>query len=175
MMRVLGADPGFATCGLALLEETGRPWRAATLETVRTPSSEPLAARLHTIWCRVGAVITFSRPPPAVLAVEAQARAQAGFRERGQTSDNVLAVREVTGLLRALAWQHGLAFVEVEPATWRACLGLPRTADKAQVQRAVRALLGWTGRLSEHAADAAGVALAGARYFRSAPALRTRK
>jgi Holliday junction resolvasome RuvABC endonuclease subunit len=166
-MLVLGVDPGYAACGLALIDHTPQRCRALQLETVRTEPSEQLKARLHTVWRRAGHVIYSRSPPPAVLAIEAQARAQAGARERGTTSYEALAVREVVGLLRALAWQHGLALVEVEPATWRACLGLRVTAEKAQVKRAVRAVFGWTGRLSEHAAEAAGVGLAGARYFSS--------
>jgi crossover junction endodeoxyribonuclease RuvC len=166
--RVVGIDPGLAACGIGDVDFFDQQRRPHLLETVRTSPSDPLAARLHTIWRRVGAVITASgRPAPAVMAVEAQARAQAGARERGTASYESQAVRDVMGILRALAWQHGLVLVEVEPATWKSCFGLPVTADKAQVQRAVRALLGWTGRLSEHAADSAGIALAGARYFRS--------
>jgi len=166
--RVIGIDPGVAACGIGDVDFFDQQRRPHILETVRTSPSEPLAARLHTIWQRVGAVITATgRPPAAVMAVEAQARAQAGARERGTASYESLAVRDVMGILRALAWQHELVLVEVEPVTWKACFGLPVTADKAQVQRAVRALLGWTGRLSEHAADSAGIALAGARYFRS--------
>lgn len=166
-MIVLGADPGFAACGLALLDHAPSRCRALQLETVRTSSSEPLKMRLHTVWRRAGAIITASDPPPAVLAMEAQARAQEGARERGTISYEALAVRQVVGILQALAWQHGLALVEVEPATWRGCLGLRVTAEKAHVQRAVRAVFGWTGRLSEHAAEAAGAGLAGARYFSS--------
>ena len=71
----------------------------------------------------------------------------------------------MTGLLRALAWQYNVPLVEVEPATWRKCLGVGITAPKSQVQRAVRARLGWEGRLSEHAADAAAVAMAGERLI----------
>lgn len=168
-MRIVGIDPGFASCGVALLEEaTAQRWRPLVMDTIRTPPGQPLATRLHTVWHQIGEVIVGSTLRPAVMSVEAQARAHAGYRERGQTSDNVLAVREVTGLLRALAWQHGLVFIEVEPAAWRACLGLPARASKAQVRRMVQALLAWQGRLSEHAADAAGVALGGHRHFRSA-------
>lgn len=168
-MRILGIDPGFAACGIAVLEEGrgGQRCRAIVMDTIRTPPGQQLAARLHTVWRRVGEVVVSSIPPPALMAVEAQARAQAGHRERGTTSDNVMAVREVTGLLRALAWQHGMAFVEIEPATWRACLGLPARASKAQVKRAVQACLGYQGRLSEHAAEAGGVAFAGRRHFTS--------
>lgn len=166
--RVIGIDPGVAACGIGDVDFIDQQRRPHLLETIRTPPSEPLAARLHVIWRRVGDVITAGgRPPAAVMAIEAQARAQAGARERGTASYESQAVRDVMGILRALAWQHGLVLVEVEPATWKSCFGLPVTADKAQVQRAVRALLGWTGRLSEHAADSAGIALAGARYFRS--------
>jgi len=164
-MTVLGIDPGYAACGVAALEREGNAlWQPVRLETLRTPSSQPLAARLEAVWELVHGIMVSQWGAPDLLAVEAQARAQAGHRARGTTSDEVLAVREVTGLLRALGWQYNVPFVEVEPATWRACLGLPRTAPKAQVKRAVLAQIGpWPGRLSEHAADAAAVALAGAR------------
>jgi crossover junction endodeoxyribonuclease RuvC len=164
-MRALGIDPGYAACGVALLDEQGQRWSALVLDVIRTPPTQPLAARLHTVWKRVDEVLAASVPRPAVLAVEAQARAHAGYRERGRTSDNVLAVREVVGILRALAWQYRIELVEVEPATWRACLGLPATAPKSQVRRAVRARLGLKERLNEHAADAGGAALAGYRHF----------
>lgn len=166
--RVIGVDAGVAACGVGDVDFVEQQRRPYLLETIRTPPSDPLSTRLHTIWLRVGAIIIApGRPPATVMAIEAQARAQAGARERGEASYESQAVRDVMGVLRALAWQHDLFLLEVEPASWKSCFGLPVTADKAQVQRAVRSLLGWPGRLSEHSADAAGIALAGGRYFRS--------
>lgn len=166
--RVLGCDLGYATFGLALLERRGTErWAGRTVETLRTPPGMPFDERLRRIWLRVDEVIRTGAPE--LVAIEAQRRAQAGHRERGTTSDEAVAVREVTGLLRGLAWRYGLPLVEVDPATWRACLGLGRVAPKAQVQRAVRALVaGCPERMSEHAADAAAVALAGARRLKLA-------
>lgn len=164
---VLGVDQGYAACGIGLLRQEGQAWVALTLETVRTPAAWPLDRRLHVVWSRLRQLMT-SGELPDLLAVEGLARAQEGHRQRGTTSSEAVSVREVTGIVRALGWQYDVPLVEVEPPFWKSCLALPAEAEGPQVIRAVRALVrGCPTVFSEHAADGAGIAMAGARRRRS--------
>jgi Holliday junction resolvasome RuvABC endonuclease subunit len=77
-------------------------------------------------------------------------------------------VQQVVGMARVIAFSLGVKFVQPTPAQAKAVLaGIPRTASKAQVQRAVRAVVRDCPKvMSEHASDAIATALAGARMVR---------
>ena len=67
-------------------------------------------------------------------------------------------------MVRVRVFSLGVKFIEVKPNQAKAVLsGILRTATKAQVQRAVRAVVRDCPRvMSEHESDAVAVALAGA-------------
>lgn len=160
---VLGVDPGYAACGVAVLRREGQRWRAIEFATIRTPSTDPVGMRMEAVWRGVGRLFKHA---PTVTAMEAQERAQRGHEERGTTSAKARRTLVVCGLVRALALQHGVTLVEVEPDDWRRALGLRRTASKEQAQRVIRALVrGCPARMSSHASDAGGVAICGARMI----------
>lgn len=168
-MTIISVDPGIAHFGLAVLERKNptAPWVAVVAETISTSARVGLASRLEYIWRRVDELVQINVTAFDGIAMEAQARAQAGHQKRGTTNYDALAVREVVGMLRGMALCHGIPLVEVEPAAWKGCLGLKATADKKQVQRAVRALVrGCPQRMSEHASDAVGIGIGGARLIR---------
>jgi len=164
MSTILGVDPGYAACGLALVRRDGQRWIALRVETVRTPADMPLGDRLCRVYAAMHALLL--REPDGVV-VEGQARAHAGHRERGTISAEAFSVREVTGGLRALTWLAGRPLIELEPQAWRKAVGLPGNARKGQVKRLVQARVqGLPALLSEHAAEALGIAMA----WRVAPA-----
>lgn len=164
---VLGVDPGYAQCGLAVVEVHGPQTRRLRVwETVQTPSRETFHLRLRAVWRRLRA-LAGELPHPALLAIEAQDGAQEGHRQRGTTSAEATRVREVVGLVRAVGWELGLPVEEVTPAAARRSLGLPAGAQKAQVARAIGVLLqAPPGRVASHCTDAAAVAFAAAARIR---------
>lgn len=172
-MIVLGVDPGVRACGVAILEREdigSISWRARSVLTVRTYPKESLHDRLRRIWlvmrCSTGMLGSF------VVAIEEQTGAAEGARRAGATNADAVLVQQVVGLARAIAFTESHStFIEVTPAEAKRVLnGMTMTASKAQVQRAIRAVVsGCPAVMSEHASDAVAIALAGARKARGLP------
>jgi Holliday junction resolvasome RuvABC endonuclease subunit len=150
----------------------GQKWRAAHVKTVHTGTSAPLHDRIGEIYeginvaCDAFIDLDFVE---VVVACETQAGVQEGKRRSGETSADALLVQQVVGIARALALRYHLRFVDVSPQEAKiAVLGRGgSTADKAQVNRAVRALVtGLPDKMDEHSSDAVAIAIAGARKAR---------
>jgi len=166
----IGIDPGYLACGIGVIKRgADQRWSALYVQTVRTNTKATLHQRMIAVY---GAMLRIPREVfmgvqvhEAVLACEDQAGTQEGRRREGKTNSNALLVQQVVGLARAVAFRDHLRFVEPTPAQAKAVLvGIPKTATKAQVQRAVRAIVKDCPKvMSEHASDALANALAGAR------------
>ena len=103
-----------------------------------------------------------------VIAVESQHNAWAAKLATGQTNASAVKVREVVGMLRARAYQLGARLVMVTPREVRRALGLPVGAKKDQVRTMVQRLVnGLPKMMSEHAADAVGIAVCGERMAKA--------
>ncbi len=166
-LTVLGVDPGYARCGLAVVDQYGpQVRRLRSWETIVTPPTAPISLRLWTVWSRIrelAGVISSDRQHLVVLAYEEQDGAQEGHRKRGTTSAEATQVREVVGLIRGIGWELGLPIEPVTPQAARAALGLPAGADKVQIARALAALLqAPAGKAPSHSTDAAAMAVAAA-------------
>jgi Holliday junction resolvasome RuvABC endonuclease subunit len=174
MIRLaIGIDPGLASCGIAVItKEVQQPWLAVHVQTVRTNNSDRPNERMACIYWKLRAiprsVFQGFKIEEVVVACEDQTGVQEGKRRTGQTNASGMLVQQVVGLVRAFAFNEGFSLCEPTPAQAKAVLaGIPRTASKAQVQRAVRAIVRDCPKvMSEHASDAIAVALAGARMVR---------
>ena len=166
----IGVDPGYRACGLGVIRR-GRDqrWYAHHVQTIRTNPSATFHQRLHAIYAGLKriprSVFEGIKVEEVVFACEDQTGAHEGKRREGKTSSDALLVQQVVGLARAVAIDEGFRFVEPTPAQVKAVLpGITQRADKAQVKRAVRAVVqGCPKIMSEHASDSLGTALAGAR------------
>lgn len=169
---VLGADPGITACGLALVElGAGSSPRLVVTKRIATKASEPLGARLGVIW-RVASELVIAHHP-LVIAIEEQSGAQVGAFHRGDFNVDNSKTMIVVGLLVGCAHAYGIPVVWVRPQQAKlAVTGKGgRSADKAQIKRAVAAICGVeVGVLTEAGADAAAIAIAGAREHRRAAA-----
>jgi len=165
----IGVDPGYATFGIACLTRgSEQRWSAPYVRLVTTPPSMPFHERLHVIYKALYEVppeIFHVRKSETVIACESQTGTQEGKRRKGLTNVEALLVQQVVGMVRAYAYLYGTHFIEPTPAQVKKVLmGIKQTATKAQVQRAVRAIVnGLPDDMSEHESDAVGTALAGAR------------
>lgn len=149
-MRVLGIDPGMATTGYGVVEETGEGLRGLTYGVITTSAGQPLPERLQVIYRELFRLAQAWAPDAA--AVE-----ELYFSANVRTAMSVGQARGVA--LLALA-DAGLAVAEYSPLAVKQALTGYGGADKRQMQEMVRMLLG----LSEvprpdDAADALAVAV----------------
>ncbi len=149
-MKVIGIDPGTAACGYGIVQGSGNRLRALDHGWWRTSARERPEVRLKTIYVEVTRLIEL-HSPDAVVLEESYVGADARI---------ALSVGQARGAVLVACALAGVACAEYAPARVKSTVCGYGRADKAQVQRMVKAIL----RLQElptpnHAADALAVAI----------------
>ena len=149
-MRVLGIDPGTAACGYGIVHESGGRLKAIGHGCWSTPAGQAPELRLKTIYDGVAGLIA-EHAPDAVALEESFVGADARI---------ALSVGQARGAVLVAAANAGVACAEYAPSRVKQAVCGYGRAEKAQVQRMVRSILG----LAElpkpnHAADALAVAI----------------
>ena len=149
-MKVVGIDPGTAACGYGIVHESGGRLKGIDYGWWRTASTERPELRLLTIYEGVAGLIAEHRPDAVVL--------EESFV--GVDARTALSVGQARGVVLVAAARAGLPCTEYSPSEVKhAVCGYGR-AEKAQVQRMVKAILGLdTLPTPNHAADALAVAI----------------
>ena len=149
-MKVLGIDPGTAACGYGIVHESGGRLRAGESGCWRTSAREPLDARLLTIFEGVRALIA-EHEPDAVALEESYVGADARI---------ALSVGQARGAVLVAAAAAGVDCAEHAPARVKQTVCGYGRADKGQMQRMVKLILGLEVEpRSSHEADAFAVAI----------------
>jgi crossover junction endodeoxyribonuclease RuvC len=150
-VRVLGIDPGTAACGYGIVErESAGRLRALAHGWWRTPARHPPATRLATIFEGVAGLVEQYRPDAAVL--------EESFV--GVDARTALSVGQARGAVLVACARAGVPCTEYAPARVKQAVCGYGRADKAQVQRMVKAILGLDRPPTpHHAADALAVAI----------------
>lgn len=164
---VLGVDPGLAAMGFAVVDLSGRRPVCAVATTIRTAPRFRIASRFAELhWAvRQSARLWGVH----LLAYEDPTQAQVGqYRAGRSTIRSVAGVQAVVGMLIGLGGELGIPVVAVTPAQAKCAVACKPASGKRQVQAAVRALVeGCPERMSEYAADAVAIAIAGERVARA--------
>ena len=149
-MKVLGIDPGTANCGYGIVHESGGRLQAIGHGSWSTPAGERLEQRLKTIFEGVAGLID-EHAPDAVAIEESFVGADARI---------ALSVGQARGAVLVAAAMHGVACTEYAPARVKQAVCGYGRAEKAQVQRMVKAILHLQALPTpNHAADALAVAI----------------
>jgi crossover junction endodeoxyribonuclease RuvC len=149
-VKVLGIDPGTAACGYGIVQESGGRIRALDHGWWQTPAQERPELRLKTIFVRVQELIA-AHEPHAVAVEESFV---------GADARTALSVGQARGAVLVAAATLGVECVEYPPARVKQAVCGYGRAEKAQVQRMVRAILALeTNPSPSHAADALAVAI----------------
>jgi crossover junction endodeoxyribonuclease RuvC len=149
-VRVLGIDPGTAACGYGIVQESGGRIRAIDHGWWRTPAGERPELRLKTIFERVQELIA-AHAPDAVALEESFV---------GADARTALSVGQARGAVLVAAAVVGVECAEYPPARVKQAVCGYGRAEKAQVQRMVRAILAMEANPTpNHAADALAVAI----------------
>lgn len=151
--RILGVDPGLARLGWAIVE-TG-PHRSTLVGCgcLETPAGEKIERRLHKLHQRLGDIVR--EYTPHELAVETLF-----FSKNVSTA---MAVGQARGIVLLAAAEHRLAVSEFTPTAVKSSVTGDGRADKRQMGRMIKLLLG-LHRLPKHddTTDAIAIALCGA-------------
>jgi crossover junction endodeoxyribonuclease RuvC len=149
-VKVLGIDPGTAACGYGIVHESEGRLRATCHGWWRTSPGERVDRRLHTIFAGVSELISL-HTPDAVALEESYVGADARI---------ALSVGQARGAVLVAAAAAGIDCIEYAPAQVKQAVCGYGRADKGQVQRMVKAILGLEELPSpNHAADALAVAI----------------
>ncbi len=149
-MKVLGIDPGTAACGYGIVHESGGRLRAITHGWWRTPAGARPEVRLKTIYDGVAGLIA-EHSPDAVVLEESFVGADARI---------ALSVGQARGAVLVAAAAAGVTCAEYAPARVKQAVCGYGRAEKAQVQRMVKALLALDALPTpNHASDALAVAI----------------
>jgi crossover junction endodeoxyribonuclease RuvC len=149
-VKVLGIDPGTAACGYGIVHERDGRLRAICHGWWRSQARERPEARLLRIFAGVQELIA-EHAPDAVALEESYVGADARI---------ALSVGQARGAVLVAASSAGVACAEYAPARVKQAVCGYGRADKEQVGRMVRAILGLDAvPTPNHAADALAVAI----------------
>ena len=149
-MKVLGIDPGTAACGYGIVEESGGRVRALDYGWWKTGASERPELRLKTIFDGVQELVAEFAPDAVVL--------EESFV--GVDARTALSVGQARGAVMVAAALAGVECAEYSPTRVKQAVCGYGRAEKAQVQRMVKAILSLQALPTpNHASDALAVAI----------------
>jgi crossover junction endodeoxyribonuclease RuvC len=149
-VKVIGIDPGTANCGYGIVHESGGRLKAIDHGSWSTPASDRLELRLRTIFEAVAALIVEHAPDAVVL--------EESFV--GVDARTALSVGQARGGVLVASALAGIECTEYAPARVKQAVCGYGRAEKAQVQRMVKSILGLPAvPTPNHAADALAVAI----------------
>jgi crossover junction endodeoxyribonuclease RuvC len=129
---ILGIDPGIADTGFGVIEDSGGRIKCLAYGSIKTPPQDQLIARLNSLHQQLTAVIEKYRPDLA--AVE-----ELFFNKNVRTA---LIVGQARGVALLTLAQNKLPLLEFTPAQVKIGVTAYGGADKRQVQKMVKLLLG---------------------------------
>ena len=148
-MIVLGIDTSLRSTGYGVLSAEGSRLRMLDCGNIRNQAALPLTACLKAIHNRVGELIAEHRPD--VMAIESVIY--------GKNAGTMLVLGEVRGAVLAAAADAALPVYEYEPRRMKKAVCGNGLAEKEQIQRMVKTLLGLAELPQNDAADALGLAI----------------
>jgi crossover junction endodeoxyribonuclease RuvC len=149
-VKVLGIDPGTAACGYGIVHDDHGRLRAVDFGWWRTSSREPPSLRLKTVFEGVRDLIDL-HAPDAVALEESYVGADARI---------ALSVGQARGVVLVACALAGVDCREYAPSTVKQAVCGYGRAQKDQVQRMVKTILGLQDEPTpHHASDALAVAI----------------
>ena len=149
-MKVIGIDPGTASCGFGIVHEKDGRLRAIDHGWWQTLATERLELRLKTIFDGVAGLIEAHRPDAVAL--------EESFV--GVDARTALSVGQARGAVMVAAASAGVECAEYAPARVKQLVCGYGRAEKRQVQTMVTAILSLEAPPTpSHASDALAVAI----------------
>jgi len=149
-VKVIGIDPGTASCGYGIVHQSDGRLKAIDHGWWKTSAAERPEVRLKTIFDAVAGLVEEHRPDAVVL--------EESFV--GVDARTALSVGQARGAVMVAAANAGVECAEYPPARVKQVVCGYGRAEKQQVQKMVKAILGLQAEPTPtHAADALAVAI----------------
>ncbi len=149
-LRILGLDPGSRYTGYGVIDRRGQKLDAVAQGRITLPPKAPLPERLVRLCGELRSLLERYRPDAAVLE----------SLYRGINPKSLIVLAQARGALLATVAGEGLEICEYTPAEIKSALTGNGRADKDQVARMVRLVLGFRDRdLTPDASDALAAAI----------------
>jgi crossover junction endodeoxyribonuclease RuvC len=148
-MIILGIDTSLRSSGYGVLVTEGSRMRSLEAGRIRNAPKLPLSECLRTIHARVVELI--AQHAPDVVAIESVIY--------GKNAGTMLVLGEARGAVITAAADAGLPIYEYEPRRVKMAVCGNGLAEKEQVQRMVKTLLGLQELPQNDAADALAIAI----------------
>ena len=148
-MTILGIDTSLRSSGYGVLVTEGSRMRSLEAGRIRNAPKLPLSECLRTIHARVAELI--AQYSPDVVAIESVIY--------GKNAGTMLVLGEARGAVITAAAVAGLPIYEYEPRRVKMAVCGNGLAEKEQVQRMVKTLLGLDELPQNDAADALAIAI----------------
>ena len=156
-MRILGLDPGSRYTGFGVIDRRGAKLEPITQGRIALPGASPLPERLARLCDELRTVVGRFEPDAAVLET----------LFRGVNPRTLIVLAQARGALLATVAAVGLDIHEYSPAEIKTAVTGHGRADKDQVGRMVKLILGLgSERLTPDASDALAVAICFAQRVR---------
>lgn len=162
-MRILGLDPGLSTAGLGLIEtDTKGGMKALDWLTITTPAGLPFSDRLLELATDLETYLREEKP--GLIVIE-----QLFFSTNKRTAMDVSQAR---GVMVVTAKRLGIGVLDCTPLQLKTAITGDGKADKKQMQSMVKRILNMKETPEPaDAADALGLAIYGAFFARTLPAV----
>ena len=131
-MRILGIDPGTSLIGYGIIDSDGKNWEAVHFGDLRTGTNIKNSDRVQTVYEFFDKLIKKFKPEK--ISIEALF-----FFKNAKT---VIKVSEIRGVLMLVAAKNGVELTEFTPLQVKQAVSGYGRAEKAQVQRMVKMILG---------------------------------
>ena len=148
-MIILGIDTSLRSTGYGVLSVEGTRLRMVECGNIRNAPKVPLTGCLRAIHAKVAALIAEYRPD--VMAIESVIY--------GKNAGTMLVLGEARGAVLTAAADAELPVYEYEPRRMKKAICGNGLAEKEQIQRMIKTLLGLPELPQNDAADALGLAI----------------
>ena len=148
-MTVLGIDTSLRSTGYGVLAVDGSRLKCVACGNIPNKASLPLTACLKAIHAKVAELVAEHRPD--VVAIESVIY--------GKNAGTMLVLGEARGAVLTAAADAGVPVYEYEPRRMKKAICGNGLAEKEQIQRMVKTLLGLAELPQNDAADALGLAI----------------
>lgn len=162
-MRVLGIDASLRSTGYGIVESQGNRLKAVDFGTIRLAASVPHSQCLRKVLESLSSALAASKPDAAAI--------EGGFFFKNAKTATVLG--EVRGVAIAACAAAGVPVYEYAPRLVKQALTGSGGAQKDQVGKMVKTILGVAGDIQEDAADALAIAICHLNSQTSIAALRS--